>query len=61
LLDLAHLRDGAMLVRDWLEPLSRGMARREVEAVELRFESGERCRYRHVHRWRLWRRVPRVA
>jgi len=58
LIDLASLRDGAALERDWLQPLQQAVVEHKLEAVELQFGDGERYRYRHRHRWRVWRRIP---
>ncbi|HXD84689.1 MAG TPA: phosphoglycerate mutase [Rudaea sp.] len=30
---------------------------RKFSGIDLAFASGERCRYKHSHRWRFWRRV----
>lgn len=30
---------------------------RKFSGIDLLFASGERCRYKHSHRWRFWRRV----
>jgi hypothetical protein len=61
LVDLADMGDGAALERQWLAPLQAGLAARRITGVNVHFESGERYRYRHAHRWRLWRRLPAAA
>ena len=61
LVDLAAARDGAGLEQQWLGSVQARLARRKLAAVNVHFESGERYRYRHAHRWRLWRRLPKAA
>jgi len=60
LVDLAAARDAGALERDWFAPIRARIARRECGGVRLAFSGGERHRYRHAHRWRIWRRVPRA-
>lgn len=57
LLDLSTLRDVETFERDWFAPLHDAVLQRRVGVVEVRFESGERHRWRRSHRWRFWRRV----
>lgn len=56
--DLSQLREPAVLEGQWLAPVATMLARRRLGSLQLHFESGERFRYRNVHRWRFWRRIP---
>jgi hypothetical protein len=60
-IDQASVRDVTSLEARWLEPAQQALACREIEHVDLHFVSGERFRYRRVHRWRFWRRVKSSA
>ena len=61
LLDLANLRDPAVLEHDWLPPLDAALKRRSLSALSLRFAEGERFSVKRAHRWRFWRRVKSVS
>ena len=55
LIDLGELRADA-LEQGGLQPIDRALRRGVFGTVELLFASGERFRYRAVHRYRFWRR-----
>ncbi len=56
LIDLRHLRQLDVLVRDALQPLLAALARGELRVLELDFEDGGRFILRRDQRWRFWRR-----
>jgi len=61
LVDLAQRRD---LVRDhsaWFAEIDAALRRRDIAALSLAFESGERIVVKPAHRWRIWRRVKPLA
>jgi hypothetical protein len=58
LADLVGRRDRAQVESAWVAPVHAQVEQRRWQAIELRFESGERHRYRRPHRWRFWRRLP---
>jgi hypothetical protein len=58
LFDLRRVRDLTILERDWIAPARERLARGGFEWLQLDFADGARWRYRHGHRWRIWRRAP---
>jgi hypothetical protein len=48
---------GATLEGAW-QPIQQALTKRVIHELRLSFASGERYRYRHVHRWRFWRKLP---
>lgn len=60
LVDLRRWRDATELERDWLLP-ALAAARCANRPLRLDFADGLQIDYRHGHRWRFWRRAPRVA
>jgi hypothetical protein len=61
LIDLARHRDGERLEREWLAPIDAVLKNREIDAVKILFDSGERSMVKPAHRWRFWRRAkPRA-
>lgn len=59
--DLAAWRDAGALEQQWLGAVQAQLAHRRLAAVNVHFESGERYRYRHAHRWRFWRRLAKAS
>ena len=59
LIDLSELRGDPL--ESCLGAVDRALWQRHVDAVELIFASGERFRYRPLHRFRFWRRVAELA
>ncbi|HKU79030.1 MAG TPA: phosphoglycerate mutase [Rhodanobacteraceae bacterium] len=55
LLDLQRLGDRESAT-EWLTTFERWLRRRRFDAIALTFAGGERCRMRHAHRLRFWRR-----
>jgi len=59
LIDLATARDATELDQQWFGPTAKLLADRALSTLHLHFASGERYHYRHGHRWRFWRRLPK--
>lgn len=55
-IDLRWARAG-VLERDWLQTLDAALRRRQYEAIDLAFLSGERCTVKASHLRRFWRGV----
>jgi hypothetical protein len=52
----ADVPAGPVLESAW-QPVQRALTARAISELRLSFASGERYRYRHIHRWRFWRKV----
>ncbi|MDR3389767.1 MAG: phosphoglycerate mutase [Rudaea sp.] len=61
LLDLADIRDPAVLEQQWLQPLDAALRRRYLNTLSLRFADGARTTVKPLHRWRFWRKARPVA
>ena len=60
LVDLGSQRDAVALDRNWLRPMQASVKQGRIAQLTLLFASGERQCYRHIHRWRFWRKLRKV-
>ncbi len=61
LLDIADVRDPAVLEGNWLQPLNAALGRRALHKLALHFADGRRVLIKRGHRWRFWRRLGAVS
>jgi len=59
LFDLRHVRDLALLEREWLAPMLRVLRTGEIGGMAVDFADGSRFVFRAGQRWRFWRRPMR--